>query len=557
MLKKNSFIEGTFIATSSIIFIKLLGMLYVIPFYSIIGSQGSALYSYAYNIYMIFLSISSAGIPMAMSKLVSEYDSQELKEAKVRSFKLGVLIVSILSVICFLILIIFAELIAKLIVGNVTGGNSLSDITLVIFVASFSVLIIPILSISKGYLQGHKYIKISSMSQMIEQIVRILVILAGSFIAIKLFHSSIAVGVSIAISGAFFGGLVAIFYILRKMQKNKDILGFKKNLKKDQVSNKAILKKIIVYSMPFIIINITVNIYNTVDMSLIIRTLGKLNFNGADAEYISAVVTTWGYKLNMIVNAIATGLTVNLIPSMSENFVKKNVAGVSNILNKALQIVLFCSIPAACGLSFLAKPVWNVFYGANYYGSSVFTISILTSIFCNVYMISIQAGQSLNRYKSVYIAVISGFITNAILDVPLMRLCYSVNIPAYYGALFATICGYLIAISISLKNIKKIKGISYKSTLSVLIRVIATTLIMLLILFLLKQILPFHNGAKLLSIVDIVIYAFVGAFIYLFIMYKLKVVDNLFGKKMTRKIVQIITFNLYRKKEDENDIKKD
>ena len=78
-MKKNSFVEGTIIATLAIVFTKILGMLYVIPFYAIIGEQGSSLYSYAYNIYLIFLSISSAGIPVAMSKIVSEYESKNMK----------------------------------------------------------------------------------------------------------------------------------------------------------------------------------------------------------------------------------------------------------------------------------------------------------------------------------------------------------------------------------------------------------------------------------------------------------------------------------------------
>ena len=185
-MKKNSFLEGTIIATLALIFTKILGMLYVIPFYAIIGSQGSALYSYAYNIYLIFLSISSAGIPIAMSKIVSEYESLGLKEAKVRSFKLGIFIVSILSAICFIFLMFFSENVAKWIVGDMTGGNSLEDITLVIFVVSFAVLIIPFLSVAKGYLQGHKYIKSSSVSQMIEQIVRILVIIFGSYFVINI-----------------------------------------------------------------------------------------------------------------------------------------------------------------------------------------------------------------------------------------------------------------------------------------------------------------------------------------------------------------------------------
>ena len=68
-MKKNSFVEGTFIATFAIIIVKVLGVLYVIPFYRIIGESGGSLYSYAYNVYNLFLNISTAGIPVAISKI--------------------------------------------------------------------------------------------------------------------------------------------------------------------------------------------------------------------------------------------------------------------------------------------------------------------------------------------------------------------------------------------------------------------------------------------------------------------------------------------------------
>ena len=189
-MKKSTFVEGTIIATLAIVFTKVLGMLYVIPFYAIIGASGSALYSYAYNIYVIFLNISSAGIPVAMSKLVSEYDTKGMKEAKVRSLKLGILIISIISILCFLLMMFFAEEIAQIIIGDLSGGNTIKDIALVLRAVSFAVLIIPFLSVARGYLQGHKFIAISSFSQMLEQVMRIIVILAGSFITIKLLKKS-------------------------------------------------------------------------------------------------------------------------------------------------------------------------------------------------------------------------------------------------------------------------------------------------------------------------------------------------------------------------------
>ena len=72
-MKKDSFIKGAVIATLGIVIVKLIGLLYVIPFRAIIGEQGGALYGYAYNIYSLFLAVSSAGFPFAISKLTSEY----------------------------------------------------------------------------------------------------------------------------------------------------------------------------------------------------------------------------------------------------------------------------------------------------------------------------------------------------------------------------------------------------------------------------------------------------------------------------------------------------
>ena len=156
-MKKNSFVTGTFIATASVILVKILGMLYVVPFYIIVGSKGGALYSYGYNIYLIFLSISSAGIPSAMSKLISEYNAKGLIEAKTRTFRLSKMIVSYISFVTFIVLFIFAEELGALILGDLQGGNTISDVAFVIRCVSFAVLIVPHLSATKGYLQGHQY----------------------------------------------------------------------------------------------------------------------------------------------------------------------------------------------------------------------------------------------------------------------------------------------------------------------------------------------------------------------------------------------------------------
>ena len=216
-MKKNSFLAGAAISTIGIVICKIIGLLYVIPFYAIIGVQGGALYSYAYSIYNMFLNLATSGIPVAMSKVISEYNSLKYFHTKEQTFKIGLKIIGVLGVVVFLILFIFAPQIAYLIIGDVTGGNSIEDVTMVIRVIATAILVVPFLSVSKGYLQGHKIMQVSSIANILEQIIRVIVIIAGSFLALKVFNASITTAVGIAVFGATVGALVAYFYVYDKI----------------------------------------------------------------------------------------------------------------------------------------------------------------------------------------------------------------------------------------------------------------------------------------------------------------------------------------------------
>ena len=103
-ISKSGFVKGAFIATLGIVLTKILGIVYVIPFHAIIGEEGGALYGYAYTIYILFMSLSSAGIPLAISKVVSEYQTLGYYNAKKRAFIIGKKIALLLGFFCFLLL---------------------------------------------------------------------------------------------------------------------------------------------------------------------------------------------------------------------------------------------------------------------------------------------------------------------------------------------------------------------------------------------------------------------------------------------------------------------
>ena len=179
-MKKSNFIQGAMIATVSIIICKILGLIYVIPFYSIIGSKGGALYSYAYSIYSIFLSLSTCGIPVAVSRLISEYNALQEYSIKERIYKMASHIIILIGLVSFILIFIFAENIAYMFIGNMQGGNTINEVTIAIRVISVALLVVPQQSILRGYLEGHKIMTAPSISNIIEQFVRVIIIVVGS-----------------------------------------------------------------------------------------------------------------------------------------------------------------------------------------------------------------------------------------------------------------------------------------------------------------------------------------------------------------------------------------
>ena len=536
-MKKNSFVEGTVIATVFIFLVKILGMLYVVPFYSIVGSRGAALYSYAYNIYLIFLSISSAGIPSAISKLISEYETLGYLEAKTRTYKISKKIISILSLLSFVLLFAFAKPIAHLIIGDMTGGNTINDIAFVIRCVSVSILVVPFLSVTNGYLQGHKIMTPSSVSQLIEQIVRIAIMLIGSYLIYKVFNGTLTLAVGVSLLGAFFGALVADLYLIIKIRNNKKDLNLDKKYKRDSITSKEIVKKIASYSIPIIIINLITNVYSSTDMILVSRTIQHLGYSASDVEFITSSISTWCPKISMIINSIVLGMTMSLIPNIVSSYVKKDYENVNAKINKALQIILYTSIPMTVGISILSTPIWTIFYNTNHYGGLILSINIFTALLVNINISTSTMLQSMNKFKAVYLSVILGFVTNGLLDVPMMYLCKYIGIESFIGSIIATCIGYFLSIGVSIYYLKKeSKDLKFNTTINITYKVLFAVAIMFMVLFALNKVLPFNLYTRSGAMTVTVINSIIGAIIYIFITYKLNVIDEVFGRDFIDKI---------------------
>lgn len=540
-MKKNSFINGALIATIGIVVTKFLGIIYIIPFYAIIGESNIALYGYAYTIYNLFLSLSTIGIPPAMSKLISEYNTLEYYDTKERAYKLGKKLLIVLGIVLFIIMFFGAPFIANQIMGNNTGGNSKESITFVIRVISTAILVVPYLSVTKGYLQGHKFMLPSSVSQVLEQVVRIAVILIGSYLCMRVLNLGVTNAIGVAVFGATVGALVALIYLLVKIKKNKkDIVRITKDEKIKQeekkITNKFIIKKLLIYSVPFISFGLALSVYDYIDMTTIIGTLTNLGFKTADAESVLGVINTTGNKLNSVVLAISTGLMTSLVPNITASFVKGDKKDVKKKVHQSFLMLLYVTMPMAVGLSILAKPVFYAFYGASNWGPKVFCFSIFVALFRCMFTTSISIAQSLNKFKNVFLSIIIGIVVKFILQVPLMHLFNNIGLYPFWGATTATLIGLTTSIITNLIVINKTIGLDLKSYFKKMIKFVYPLIIMIIVLLIMKNFILLDVTSKFKSIILIIKYALVGAVIYFSLTIKNGIFKEIFGDKLLRKI---------------------
>ncbi len=529
-MKKTGFLAGAAISTIGIIICKVIGLLYVIPFYAIIGVQGGALYSYAYSIYNLFLNLATSGIPVAMSKVISEFNAKKYYETKEKTFKVGLKIISILALVSFLLVFIFANKIAYFIIGDVKGGNSIEDVALVIRIISTALLVVPYLSVSKGYLQGHKIMTISSIANILEQVVRVIVILAGSFFALKVFHTSVNTAVGIAVFGATVGAISAYFYVASKIKKNKEKLKQEKNTNEPKISTKDIAKKIIFYALPFVVISLLQSAFTMVDVFTLVKALVSLGFSTAISENVLSVIATWGSKLNMIVMAIATGIITSLIPAIASSYAIKDYKGLQNKITQAIQILCLVTIPLSCGISFMAGSVWTVFYGYHELNISIFRLLILSQIPLSLFTILLNTNQTLNNTKGSITALLGSFFAKICLNVPFMHLFNNIGIPAYYAPIVLNIIIDVIACIFLLVNIKEKTKVNYLKAFKSVIKITLCTIIMILSLMILNVFIPNVSTSRFISILYIILYGVLGVIVYFYVSYKSNTLSEIFGK---------------------------
>ncbi len=451
---ESKFMRGALILSTATLISKILGFIYIIPFTNLVGAEGYALYKYAYGPYTILLSISTIGLPLAVSKLVSKYNELGNYSVGLTVLRYGLILMIFSGFISFIALYSFAPFLADIITdSNDLTGNSWEDVLFVIRLVSFSLLIIPAMSIFRGYFQGSQSMGPSALSTVIEQIVRIVFILVGGYVTIHILESSVTNAVGIATFAAFVGGLAGLGVLLIVYFKRRGLIMKQRDASPDNVDIKIIplFKELIGYSLPFVIAGLTIPIYQNIDTFTINKLFQSIGYSLNEAEIINSVIGL-AQILVLVPVSLATAFGMSLIPGITTSFVSGKMEEVHNKITQTIQILLFFTLPAGMGLCLLGKPVYIMLFGLDtspQLGGQILQWYALAAVVFALFTVTTAIMQGINKQKKVIIGIGVGIVVKISLNVLL--------VPDFkeLAPILATYCGFSVSVLYNVYVIKK------------------------------------------------------------------------------------------------------
>lgn len=528
---KEKMLRGSAWMTAGSIISRILGALYIIPWYSWFGSdklQANALYTKGYTVYSIFLMIAISGIPSAVAKQVAHYNSKNEYGVSKRLFKTSLVALFILVAVCTLVFWLIAPFISQGDPRMVSIYRSLA----------LALLVIPAMSLLRGYFQGFQDMAPSALSQLIEQFLRIIYMLLATYITIKVIGSPFEVGVWQSTFAAFIGAVGGTLLLVGYYLKHKKSLDELVSQSNDQleITNKTLLKEVLYQALPFIFIACAMSMFNLVDQftfPVIMQQAGAYSMTQINALY--ALFAGNANKLIMIVVALSTAMATTAIPLLSEAVARRDSALMKKQLLESLELLFFVMLPAVFGMAAVSRPLYLVFYGYEATGIFVLAISAYVALAMGLFNVLGSLLQGIYENKQAIKYTTLGLGVKLILQYPL-TLWLGVFGPLLATGIAMSWASYLMLRFLYLKynlptgqlqvNVNKMF-------------IVALLMFGVTLLFVSGYYMVFPGNSRLSALVGLSLAAGIGGYLYLLACFKLGLLQRILGIKVTSKLQKI------------------
>lgn len=348
---KQSFMGGAALLTLTMVITKLIGAFFKIPVANLLDKEGMSAFYAAYNIYNLLLVISTAGLPLALSRLISEAEALGHENQKRRVFRVTGALFLMLGIVCSAVMFFFARPLAALL------HNSMA--LPAIRVLSPAVLFVCVLSAIRGYTQGQGNMRPTALSEIIESTTKLVVGMSLVWWLLRQGYSKY-IGAAGAIAGVttgtFLGMAVLLVYLLRRRY-------YRRSTDTPQ-SVRTIVRRLLAIGVPITIGACGMTLLNLLDQSLVQGTLQ--NSLGLSEAVATALYGEYTYAVNLFAlpTAFIYPVTISLIPAITAALTRRDYRAAKSHTASAFRMTALLAMPAGVGLSVLARPIMDLLYFA-------------------------------------------------------------------------------------------------------------------------------------------------------------------------------------------------
>ena len=517
---------GTAWLTASNFISRFLGAIYIIPWYIWMGKHGAeanGLFTMGYNIYAWFLLISTAGVPVAVAKQVAKYNTIEQKDHSftlIREFlKFMLLLGVIFAVVMYLLSPFFA---------HVSGVGK--ELIPVMQSLSWAVLVFPAMSVIRGFFQGFNNLKPYAMSQIAEQVIRVIWMLLATFFIMKLGSKDYVAAVTQSTFAAFvgmFASMAVLVYFLWKTNLLTSILH--KPANSAEINSRALLVDTIREAIPFIITGSAIQLFQIIDQMTFINTMKWFtNYSNSQLVVMFSYFSANPNKITMILIAVATSIGGVGIPLLTENYVKGDLKAAARLVQDNLSMLLLFLLPATIGSILVARPLYTIFYGRpDSLALGLFIFAMLQTIILGIYTVLSPMIQALFQNRKAIIYFGYGVLVKLILQIPFIYLFRA------YGPLLATTIGLIVPIILMYQHIHQVTGLNQTILFKRSLLIGILTAVMALLIAIVEVVLGFvfHPNGRISSMLYLVIIGGLGMAIYGAMALRVRLLDRFIGEK--------------------------
>ena len=519
-------LRGTVWLTASNFISRLLGAAYIIPWYIWMGKHGAeanGLFTMGYNIYAWFLLISTAGVPVAVAKQVAKYNTKGQEEHSFAMIRGFLKFMSLLGLVFAIIMYVLSPVFA-----NLSGGGK--DLIPVMQSLSWAVLIFPSMSVVRGFFQGHNNLKPYAISQIAEQVIRVIWMLLTAYFIMKVGSGDYVEAVTQSTFAAFIGmgaSLLVLVYYLWKTGLLQHIIHRPES--DSQIDTKALLWDSIREAIPFIVTGSAIQLFQIIDQMTYSNVMSWFtNFTRSELLVQFSYFSANPNKITMILIAVATSIGGVGIPLLTENYVKGDFRAAGKLVQDNLTMLVAFLLPATIGAVAIAEPLYTVFYGKpDSLALGLFILAMLQTVILGLYTVLSPMIQALFQNRKAILYFGYGVLVKLILQVPFIYVFKA------YGPLLSTTIGLMIPIVLMYKEIHQVTHFNRKTVFKRSLLTAILTLIMLLVVLVAGFILGLvikPNG-RVTSMIYVALIGGVGIVVYGGLGLRLRFLDRFIGSK--------------------------